>query len=131
MALHLVAILPRRYHSYKLAQESLDGLLKTFQVEAASELQAYPPWRPWKYPPPRTGPRAGGRRTGMLGRNWSTYRLISGKSITMENKTSYGRYVQGNRNQQAKALAARGWKRVDAVGAAAALRAIAKWKLEA
>lgn len=128
MAIHLEAILPKRYHNAKTAREALDGLLKLFQVEAQQELQRYPPWRPWKNPP-KTGLRAGGKRTGNLGRGWASYRLISGKSIELTNKTTYGVYVQGPANRQARALAARGWQRVDEVGRVAARRAIAKAQL--
>lgn len=125
MPIHLEAILPKKYHNAKTAREALDGLLKMFQVEAAQELQRYPPWRPWKNPP-KSGVRAGGKRTGNLGRNWGTYRLVSGKSIEMVNKTTYAKYVQGDAKSQARALAARGWQRVDEVGRVAARRAIEK-----
>lgn len=124
------AILPKHTHNSKTAKKSLDKLLMGFQVQAAQRLQRYPPWRPWVNPP-RTGPRAGGKRTGTLGRGWSTFRLESGKQITMENRTTYSPYVQGPKGQQARALAARGWPRVDEVGAEAAKAAIAKWIAEA
>lgn len=128
MAIRFEAILPKRFHNSKTAKDALDRLLKGFQVEAQRELQKYPPWQPWKSEPPRTGPRAGGRRTGTLGRNWSSFRLVSGKSITLENKTGYGRFVQGGAGEQARHMAARGWKRVDEVGRSAARRAIDSWK---
>lgn len=127
MAIHFDAVLPKRYHTSKEAKASLDDLLKRFQVEAQRELQRYPPWRPWKYPPPKSGPRRDGRRTGSLGRNWGSYRLESGKQITLENKTEYARYVQGDAKTQARHMAARGWQRVDEVGRVAARRAIDGW----
>jgi hypothetical protein len=72
------------------------------------EAKQYPAWRPWKNPP-KTGPRAGGRRTGQLGRGWSRTVSSIGGSVTMtiKNPVSYAPYVQGSR--QARALAARSW----------------------
>lgn len=131
MGISTQAILPKSYTSAAKAKASLDKLLLTFATEASRELQTYPTAQPWKNPPPTSGPRAGGRRTGQLGRNWGGHVLVSGQSITIENKTPYAVYVQGTKEQQARALAARGWPRVDEVGKRAAARAIAKTKLEA
>jgi len=127
MALHFEAILPKKVHNAATARKALDKLLLSFQAEAQNQLQAYPPWSPWKNPP-RTGPRAGGRRTGTLGRNWGSYKLVHATSITMTNKTPYARYVQGRAGQQTRVMNSRGWVGVDKIGRAAALRAIAKWK---
>lgn len=130
MGITAEAILPKSYTSATKGKAALNKLLTTFAAEAQEELKTYPAWRPWKNPP-RTGPRAGGKRTGQLGRAWNGYTLVPSRSITLENKTPYAQYVQGPKGEQAKALAARGWSRVDEVGKRAARRAVAKVKMEA
>ena len=124
------AVIPARYHNSRDAKKALDKLLLNFQAAAQKELKTYPAWQPWKNPP-RTGLRAGGKRTGNLGRGWATYELKSGQSITMRNPTKYGPYVQGTSKEQARALARRGWPRVDEVGKRAAEVAVAKTILTA
>lgn len=122
------AILPKRQIEAAEAQKKLDEFFKRAMTLAQKELQTYPAWQPWKNPP-RAGLRAGGKRTGNLGKNWSTWNLISGKSITMENKIKYSPYVQGTKKTQARSLAARGWPRVDEVGKRAVQKAIVEAKL--
>lgn len=124
------AIKPKHHTSGKDAQKSIDKLLLSCKEEAFKRLQKYPAWQAWLNPP-RTGLRAGGRRTGTLGRGWSSFTLKSGDSIQMENPTGYGPYVQGSKKTQARALARRGWPRVDEVGEEAAKAALSKWKPEA
>lgn len=125
------AIIPKRYTDAARAKGSMDKLLLACKEESFVLLQRYPPWSPWKNSP-RTGIRAGGKRTGGLGRNWNSYTLKSGQSIEMTNATKYAPYVQGNsRTQQARALFARGWLPIDTVGKVAVRRAIAKTKLDA
>lgn len=119
----LRAIIPGRFHNSRDAKKSIDKLLLNFMANAQKELETYPAAQPWKNPP-RTGLRAGGKRTGTLGRGWTAYELKSGQSITMRNPTTYGSYVQGTAAEQARALARRGWPRVDEVGKRAALKAI-------
>lgn len=130
MGLKVSPIIPKQYVNAAVAQGSLDKLLLTCREEAMKMLQTYPTWQPWKNPP-RTGPRAGGKRTGSLGRGWGTYTFTK-SSLTMENRTRYAPYVQGNaKTQQARALARRGWTTVDVVGPEAARRAISRTKLDA
>lgn len=118
----LVAVLPKKYTSKTKALVGIRNLLETFAFEAQRELQDYPPAMPWKNPPPRTGLRKGGRRTGTLGRNWK----IGGRSqlaIQVTNNTPYGSYVQGPAGKSGKAggqtqvMADRGWPNVTEVGA--------------
>ncbi len=80
-----------------------------------AETKAYPAWRPWKNPPPRTGPRAGGRRTGALGKSWEYKTQQSGQLVIVRIQSSgveYAQYVQGRR--QPRFMEARGWKTVQA-----------------
>lgn len=136
MGLAFEAILPKKYHNAALAKKALDQFLLNFKGEAQRELQQYPTWQPWKNPP-KKGPRAGGKRTGNLGRGWNTYHLVSGQSITMLNPTTYAGYVQGSGpkqpyvkgKSQTAVLRARGWPAVDEVGERALKTAIAKSKL--
>lgn len=132
MGISCKPILPSKTVSAARAQKSLDDLLLNCKEEAMRLLQTYPTWRPWSSRPPLTGPRAGGKRTGTLGRGWGSYTLRSGKQIELTNATSYAQYVQGNsKTQQARALARRGWTTVDVVGPAAAKAAISRTKLDA
>ena len=136
MGLAFEAIVPKQFHSAALAKKALDRFLLNFKGEAQRELQQYPAWQPWKNPP-KKGPRAGGKRTGNLGRNWNTYQLVSGQSLTMTNPVSYAPYVQGTGpkqpyvrgKSQAKALRARGWPAIDEVAGRALKAAIAKTDL--
>lgn len=128
VAMQTQAILPKKYTDAAKARDKLNEFFKRAMTNAQKELQTYPEWRPWKNPP-RTGRHAGGKRTGDLGRNWSTWNLISGQSITMENKIPYAPYVQGKKGEQARALAARGWPRIDEVGQRAVKKAIVETKL--
>lgn len=86
----------------------LDRLGRLVTTTAAS----YPPWRPWKSRPPRTGPRAGGRRTGALGKSIS-YRVSTGPgSITLQvgsRGVRYATYVKGRR--QTRVMAERAWRK--------------------
>lgn len=130
MGLSCKAVIPDRYVSAANAKKSMDVLLLNCKEEATRLLQTYPGWQPWKRPP-LTGLRAGGKRTGTLGRGWGTHTLKSGKSIEMTNPTKYAKYVQGNsKTEQARALGRRGWTTVDVVGPEAAKRAISRTKLD-
>lgn len=124
MVISLVAILPKhKVSSSKAAREGLNRVLLEFRRNSMQGLQKYPKWQPWKNPP-KSGPRAGGKRTGNLGRNWKTVEHIKGESITISNGVPYAKYVQGTNKTQARALAARGWPRVDEIGKKAARKAI-------
>lgn len=126
------AILPKKYTDAASAQKQLDGLLRSFATIAQAKLQTYPPAQPWKNPP-KTGLRAGGKRTGTLGRGWTNYTLVSLKSVTLQNNTSYGAWVQGPTTGsgpgQTQVMKRRGWPSVTEVGQEAMAEAIAKAKL--
>lgn len=135
MGIHYTAVLPKRYTTAARGQAAIDRVLVAFQVEVQKRMQAYPAAQPWKNPPPKTGLRAGGRRTGTYGRNWAGGANVtkSKDSITVENRTPYAAWVGGSRGGspgQARALAARGWTSVDDAGPEAARAAIAKFKFE-
>lgn len=127
--LKYTAIVPKKYTDAARAKGNLDNFLRTIAVEAQKELQTYPAWRPWKNPP-TSGPHAGGKRTGTLGRGWGSYQLESGRSVQLLNHTEYAPYVQGTSREQARALAARGWPRVDEVAKRAIQKAIARIDLK-
>jgi hypothetical protein len=123
------AIVPTRMVGDAMMRRAkLDGLMKDIAIEAQKQLQEYPPWSPWKRPP-KTGLRAGGKRTGTLGSGWGSYQLVSGRSVTLENKTEYAQYVQGRRGMQTRAMEARGWKRVDDVAKDAVKKSVAAFLL--
>lgn len=101
-------------------QAAVTKYLRSFASDFVRDISHYPPAQPWRHPPPRTGPRAGGRRTGTLGRNWSTQIRFTADSVTITNPTPYGIYVQGNpkgppRRRQTPNMQARGWPNVPAV----------------
>lgn len=78
-------------------------------------MQNYPAARPWKNPP-KTGLRAGGKRTGNYGRGWRV--VINKDNAKITNGVLYAVYVGGSKKQrpgQARALAARGWQSTDDV----------------
>ncbi len=131
----MTAILPKKYTSATLAKASVDRLLLRIGVNAQRTLQRYPPAQPWKNPPPKTGLRAGGRRTGSLGKGWSTAPVIvSGESVTITNQVPYAVYVEGpssGKPGQTSVMAARGWPSVTEVGAAAVAEAVKSVKMEA
>lgn len=77
--------------------------------QVTAQTKAYPAARPWKNPPPKTGPRAGGRRTGALGKSWD-YRVTGDSTIVLRvNSTGvrYARYVQGR--DQTRVMRDRSW----------------------
>lgn len=122
MGMSLKAILPKPLPTKPAeAQKAIDNLLNAFVVVAQRQMQNYPPWQPWKNPP-KTGRRAGGKRTGDYGRGWSSNSVVERKrfAVTIGNPVTYAVYVGGPHEgdpRQAKALAARGWRSVDdAVG---------------
>ncbi|KKM93546.1 hypothetical protein LCGC14_1207370, partial [marine sediment metagenome] len=57
--------------------------------------KTYPPALPWTSRPPRTGPRAGGQRTGQLARGWQV--KFGRGSFEVWNLVAYAGYVQGFR----------------------------------
>lgn len=111
------AYLPKSI-SRQLAVTRIDNLLKVFGSKAQKNLQSYPAARPWKNPP-RTGLRAGGKRTGGLGRGWGNVTIQSTQSVTLTNKTPYAVYVEGPSDKkpgQTSNMAGRGWPSVTKAG---------------
>lgn len=53
------------------------------------------------------------RRSGLLGRRWTTRVSADGRRGEVGNNTPYGPLVQGGPGQQARYHAAGGWRRVD------------------
>lgn len=112
---------PKDQRRYLRASESYNAILTEFGALALNYLKTYPPWMPWTSRPPKTGPRAGGKRTGTLGRNWTSSFVRTAKgsgtvgslimSVQVANKTSYASYVQGT--TQTRVMAARGWPKVN------------------
>lgn len=132
-SIHYTAVVPKELISAARGQAAIDKVLATFQVEIQKRMQAYPAAQPWKNPPPKTGLRAGGRRTGTYGRNWASGANVTRDkaSVTVENRTPYAAWVGGSKGKrpgQARALAARGWTSVDTAGPAALKAAAAKFK---
>lgn len=109
-----------RPNGFKLPEKQiLMAELDRLGKEVTGETKQYPPWRPWKNPP-KSGPRAGGRRTGDLGRKWESGVKPSGQYIILkiENPVSYAKWVQGKK--QTKVMKARGWRTLQKNFAAAA-----------
>lgn len=113
-------VAPKDQRRYLRVAENYNAILTDFGAAAHNYLRIYPPWLPWKNPP-KTGPRAGGKRTGTLGRNWtqSFVRTARGTgslpslimSVQVANKTPYASYVQGT--TQTRVMQARGWSKVN------------------
>jgi hypothetical protein len=102
-----------------MAQAKINVELVSFGGEMVRTMADYPEARPWKSRPPRTGPRAGGRRTGQLGRNWKTRHGPS--FIEVFNDVGYPGYVEGyakgaKGQRQTRVMRARGWQRIDEEG---------------
>lgn len=96
----------------KAAVARHNAILRDFATLSSNRLETYPPWRPWKNPP-KTGPHAGGRRTGTLGRGWGwREQQRSGviERIIFENRTPYASFVQGR--NQTRHMAARQWPKI-------------------
>lgn len=94
--------------------------LERFARKTTDEVKRYPPARPWNSTPPKTGRRAGGRRTGDLGRSWGYKISLGGDSGYVEIESNegalerpYARYVQGKR--QTGVMSGRGWQTIDEV----------------
>lgn len=87
------------------------------------DLTNYPPAQPWRSRPPKTGPRAGGRRTGTLGRNWKLGPFVrSGSSMSIQvfNDVPYAVFVEGPSRgakgaRQTAEMKRRGWPSITAV----------------
>ena len=102
------------------ATRMLDGELTTYAGNMVRGMALYPPALPWTSRPPRTGPRAGGRRTGGLGRNWRISQHRRAALIEVANPTDYAGFVQGPPRgrkgyRQTAVMAARGWQTITVV----------------
>ena len=109
-------ILPKRPPVTVNAQAIRAGL-ERFASDMVKEMQAYPGWMPWKSRPPKAGPRAGGKRTGILGKGW-IYSDLRPTQVLITNPVPYAGYVQGYRGRgtkgekQTKVMMARGWQSI-------------------
>lgn len=106
------AILPKKVWQANAGETHINLALRDFAFEFQRVMATYPPAKPWKNPPPKTGPRRGGRRTGNYGRGWTSPPKFSRDRVVMENNVSYSAWVGGSKKTnpgQARALAARGW----------------------
>lgn len=125
MTIKLQAILARTRYGQVQAQAQIDGYLHDFAAEFQHEMATYPPAQPWKNPP-KTGLRAGGRRTGNYGRGWNGSAKYSKTDVTFINPVGYAKWVGGK--EQARSMARRGWKKVTDVAPLVAKRTLPKWK---
>lgn len=94
--------------------QAVDNALADFAGAMVEDMARYPPARPWKSRPPKTGPRRGGRRTGKLGRRWRITHRGRGR-VRVVNDVGYAVYVQGPRpgqpgRRQVAVMTRRGWQ---------------------
>lgn len=127
MTIRVQAIIPRGATPLDptRVQRGVDRFLRDFSFRVVREMQDYPAARPWKHPPPKEGPRKGGRRTGDYGKGWGLAPQFTGNSVTLWNSVQYAVYVGGPKRgsrgkRQAKAMRERGWKSVSDVAPAIA-----------
>lgn len=132
MATGVEVTLPKRFPARALSQgvqDMVDNQLLDLALEFQKNMQYYPPWQPWKNPPPKSGPRAGGARTGNYGRGWGIVTDVKAggrNSISILNDVTYARYVGGPHGVQANALASRGWPSLEDVAVDTLAEQIAK-----
>lgn len=125
------AIVPRNRFSPSLARSNAEAVLGKFATYALKDMKDYPAAQPWRRTPPRTGPRAGGRRTGAYGRGW-TQGARDYRSVTVENPVGYATYVGGSKRTrpgQTANMASRNWPSISDVGEKAMARAVLAVKL--
>jgi len=72
MTVSVKAILPKRELGTKALEREFQVYLKEFAKEIRNEMSEYPEARPWTSRTPKSGPRAGGRRTGQYKAGWSS-----------------------------------------------------------
>lgn len=96
----------------KTASAAFQRSLNAFTLEFTRQVQGYPAAQPWKSPPPRTGLRAGGRRTGTYGKGW-VIRNRKADSVEVVNEVKYAVWVGGRTDgsgpKQTANMARRGW----------------------
>lgn len=102
------------------AKAEIEASLKRWSLEFMTRMQDYPPALPWTSPPPKTGLRAGGRRTQTYGDGWGSKAQIVQEEfkITVRNLVEYAAWVGGYRDMypgQAHFMEARGWPSVQDV----------------
>lgn len=110
------AVLPKQpVIDAKYSEARIRAWLKDVGEQFRTAMKFYPPIQPWKHGFPKTGPRAGGKRTGLYGKGWDSPLIITPFSVRLENSVPYARYVggpnraRGGRARQARHLKARGW----------------------
>ncbi len=102
----------------------VDTVMRQSGGDLAGVMRQYPPRLPWKKKPdgspgePKTGLRAGGRRTGNLGLNWN---LRNGRGFyEVFNTVAYAGFVQGfltgkKGKRQTEVMRRRNWRNLTAV----------------
>lgn len=112
--IRIIPIVPKRPIINAQIPTQVSNEIRRMGQSASAKLRKYPPAKPWTSRPPATGPRAGGRRTGALGRSWELRFFTGGFEVVT--KIPYGSFVQGPRGQQTGVMAARGWLSVTTAG---------------
>ncbi len=121
MPARITAILPKKTFSPGTAEQEFRRYLENFVIDFKQEMQEYPPDRPWQSRMPRSGPRAGGARTGRYGEGWANARVTySFNKVSVSNPVRYAGVVGGR--YQTATLAARGWKTTEEVAPEVAAR---------
>lgn len=97
-------------------ERRVDRELRDWAADMIRTMATYPRARPWKNPPPKSGPRRGGRRTGSYGRQWQIGK-VTASSIEVLNRIPYGVHVGGPKDgskgrRQARAMAERDWPNI-------------------
>lgn len=120
MPIALKAIIPKNLNVVPPIT-GIEGALKSWGTDMVQTMSQYPPWQPWKKAP-KSGIRAGGKRTTALGKNWATDGPFNSRVriwMIVANRVPYAGYVQGYKGKaaprnemQARALAARGWSSI-------------------
>lgn len=89
--------------------------LMKYGADVLHEMETYPPKMPWKNPPPKTGVRRGGNRTGSYKKHWSLNPLLGQMGIEVSNRIPYAGFVGGYKGRgskserQTRVMAGRGW----------------------
>lgn len=125
MPVALKVSIPNKILSSQKFQERADALLVEIGAKTLNDLKKYPPAQPWKSKPPKTGLRAGGKRTGTLGRNWSMSKSVSG-SVEVMNETPYADWVQGE--HQTHVMSQRNWKKAKPTAESAVTSVLNRFK---
>lgn len=111
-SVYFTAIVPKGPIVNPNAPRDINQALKNWAERVKEEVAIYPPWTPWKSRPPKTGPRAGGRTTGALGRAWRIESSFG--CIKVVNDIDYSPYVVGV--NQVSWQRERGWPRLQEIG---------------